>query len=240
VLVSNGRELIEEGVGFGAPVVQYHDRTYFACSGEVFVETDSERKVLVKTFILDAISRKKVGRSSYVNDDFYSFIHGIFHRAYVSHKTFVPFFNKVIELRKIFGVQTDFVRVEPRGAVTARYVCLPNSVEVEVSLLKLGKVGCREILILNEQGATHFRKYSDTDGVTLIDDEIGAWETVKAEEAYLMDVDDRLSFSLRRVDGTELFRGREETPGRFSWAGFGYSLSPNVSNFKYVIRLENA
>jgi len=76
--------------------------------------------------------------------------------------------------------------------------------------------------------------------VTLIDDEIGAWETVKAEEAYLMDVDDRLSFSLRRVDGTELFRGREETPGRFSWAGFGYSLSPNVSNFKYVIRLENA
>ena len=35
VLVLNGKELIGEGVGFGAPVVVYRDRPYFSTSAEV-------------------------------------------------------------------------------------------------------------------------------------------------------------------------------------------------------------
>ncbi len=240
VLMSKGKELIEEGVGFGTPIVLYRDKTYFACSAEVFAEADSNREVLVKNFFLDSISRKKVGGSSYVDDGFYSFAHGIFHKVYVNRKTLTPFFNKIIELRKIFGMKTDFVKAEPKGVITVRYVCLTDSIHVEVSLLKLDKAGCQEILIMNEQGATHFRKYSDSDGTTLTDSKIGAWETVEADEASFTDPENRLSFSLKRLDGAKLYRGRELTPGRFSWAGLGYSLRPQFSHFKYAIKLSKS
>ena len=60
---------------------------------------------------------------------------------------------------------------------------------------------------------------------------------VKAEEASLSDIAELLSFTLRRVKSAQLFRGWEQTRGRFSWAGLSYSLSADSSNFDYVIKL---
>jgi hypothetical protein len=239
VLMTDGRELIEEGVGFGAPVVQYEDCTYFSSSAEVSVEKEGNHEVLVKSFVLDAVSRKRVGKA-FLNDYFYDFIHRPFDAIYMHNKRLKPVFNKIVELVKVLGVNTEFVKVKPRGVITVRYTCLSGSVEVAVSLAQLNKFGCKEILILNEQGAAFFRKYADSDGLVLINGQVGVWELVKAEEASFSNANGKVAFSLRNVEGSVFFRGREKIQNRCSWVGLGYSLHPRLKFFRYVIKLRHS
>jgi hypothetical protein len=231
------KELIDEGIGFGVPIVMYEDKTYFSSSADA-TQVRSNSNVLVKSFLLDTISRKRVGKAAYINDRFYSFFHRIFEKAYVNCKRLSPLFNLIMLLRKTLNVHTDFVKTAPRGTVTVTYTYFPDSVRVNVDLTRLNRAGCKQILILNEQGATFFRKYSDTTGLSLSGQNIGAWGMVEAEEASLSDIAELLSFTLRRVKSAQLFRGWEHTRGRFSWAGLSYSLPADSSNFDYVIKLQ--
>ena len=236
ILLLDSKELVDEGIGFGVPIVMYEDKTYFSSSADA-TQVRGNSNVLVKSFLLDTISRKRVGKTSYVNDRFYSSLHGIFENAYVNCTRLSPLFNLIMLFREALNVHTDFVKAAPRGTVTVTYTCLPDLVRVNVDFTKLKREGCKQILLLNEQGATFFRKYSDTTGLSLSGHNVGAWAMVKAEEASLSDIADLLSFTLRRVKSAQLFRGWEHTRGRFSWAGLSYSLPADSPNFDYVIRL---
>jgi len=236
VLLLDGKELIDEGIGFGVPVVKYEDETYFSSSADS-TETLNERNVLVKSFLMDTISRKRVGKAAYINESVYSFFHRFFEKTYLNWKKLTFLFNAIMELRRILKVETDFVKATPRGTITLTYTCLPDMVRVSVDLTGLNRAGCKQILFLNEQGSSFFRKYVDSDGLTLSDQDIGAWAIVKAKEASLSDFAGSLTFSLRKVKAAQLFRGWENTRGRFSWTGLSYSLLPEAVAFDYVIKL---
>jgi hypothetical protein len=237
VLMLDGKELIEEGMGFGVPVVKYLDKTYFSSSARCYIHENENHPTLVKSFALDTVSRKRIGKASYINDEFYRFFHRLFERAYLGRKSLAHIFSRIMELRRIVGVQTEFIKVNPRGIVTVEYSCQPSIIRVQVDLSELELAGCQEILIVNEQGSTFFRKYFDSDGLNLFDERIGAWEMVNAKEASLSDVKETLKFTLGNKDSGALFRGWEKTKGRFSWAGLSYSLHPRLSTFDYVIKL---
>jgi len=237
VLVLDGRELIEEGVGFGLPVVKYDDKTYFSSAAQTWLQADSDPPTLVKTFSFDTISRKRFGKDSYVNDRFYASVHRFFEKAYLTRNEMAPAFNAIMELRKAMKIETDFVRVPSRGKVKVKYTCFPDLLRVQVDFSELHKEGCREILVMNEQGSNFFTKYTDSNGLLLIGRRIGPWQKVKATKASLSDRKDTLSFTLENLDSADLFRGWERTKGRFSWAGLGYSLSPTISGLGYNIGL---
>lgn len=238
VLVLDGNELVEEGAGFGCPVVKYFDEAYFSTSAQSSIQRTRNGAVLTKCFNMDAISRKTVGNSSYVNEDFYSLIHKIFEMNYLRHKSFVSAFNIVMMLRKLLKINTQFVKADPRGKIAVKYETVtPDELQVTVDLSKLKQAGCEEILILNEQGSTFFREYADSDGLSLYDRTIGAWDAIAASEASLSDSEQRLTWTLHRVKEARLFRGWEQTRGRFSWAGLGYSLPPGTSWFSYSLKL---
>lgn len=239
VLVLDGEELVEEGIGFGAPVVVYDDRPYFSTSAEVIVQPRGNRNVIVKSFLMDTVSRKRVGKNFYVNDSLYKFFHERFHTVYVNNKKLNPAFNWLMALRRILRIETEFIKVEPRGRAIVQFTFHPDSIDIEVSLRQLDTRSCREILILNEQGASFFKKYQDSNRQTLIDEEVGAMEKVDAESASFATMNDKAQFTLMNDKTTEFFRGREKTRGRFSWAGFGYSLSPSTRVFRYTISLKN-
>jgi hypothetical protein len=235
VLVYRGKEIIDEGMGFGAPVVLYPDRTFYSSSAETsFYQTDN-LKVLTKKFVIDTISRRKLN-ALYINDRAYHFFHKHFHNLYTQKKALSPILTKLIELTKIFGVSTEFQKVDARGSVTIKYLCSFNLIEIEVSLSEI-KRDYKEIAILNEQGASFFRKYSDTAGLVLLYDKIGAWELVKADAASFSQIDGKISFSLSNKSNSRLLRGRENIKGLYSWVGFCYFLDPNVAKFRYEIKL---
>lgn len=237
VLLIDGKEIIEEGVGFGTPVVLYEDRPYFSSSAQIQLQANGDRSVLTKSFSMDTVSRKRFRKAFYLNDSFYIFFHRRFHNVYTRRGKVTPILTKIIELRKALRINTEFHKVKPRGTITVKYTCSPGTIEVEVQLSRLDRARCKEIQILNEQGASFFRKYSDSDGLTLVDGQIGAWETVEADEVSLSNLKETIAFTMRNKAEATLLRGREVVPKRYSWVGFCYSLNPRTQRFKYAIKL---
>jgi hypothetical protein len=239
VLLLGEKELVEEGMGFGAPVVKFKDKTYFSSSACCSISKTADGFDLTKHFILDTISRKRVGDANYINDRVYRGARRLFERAYLSQTSLFPFFDNLMELRQALKVQTEFVKVPNRGTIGVNYSVRSDSIEILVNITGLEKAECEEILILNEQGSTFFRKYSDSEGLILNDSQIGAWSEVKTKKAFLSYLAGNLRFSLETRDKSQLFRGWEKTRGRFAWAGLSYSLPPQQAFFDYVIKFGN-
>ena len=237
VLMLDGIELIEEGVGFGVPIVKYEDKTFFSSTAEVSTRKVGSDYMLTKVYTLDTVSLKKFGQTSYIDDGLYSPLRKTFQMLYLKHKKLTPIFNKVMELRDLANIKTEFVAVKPRGTITVTYDCQPTAINIQADFSKVALNKCREILMLNEQGSGIFQKYTDSNGSNLLGSKIGAWEKITAKQASLKSVNGQISFSLQNGGGATLFRGWERTRKRFSWAGLSYSMRPNNGVFAYTIRL---
>lgn len=232
VLLYRGRELIEEGVGFGVPVVKYADKTYFPGKATVSIND----RTLTKVYTLNMISVKKLGAAGYIDDRLYSTLRRNFERLYLQKKL-KGLFNKVMEVRDALKVSTEFQMVKPRGKVTVTYSCQPSCIGIHADYSELSLDGCREMLMLNEQGSSYFQKYVDSDGSVLVGNQIGAWDPVNAGSASLQSISWPLKFSVSSRPGALLYRGYERTHRRFSWAGLSYSIKLNSTGFSYSIDL---
>ncbi len=240
VLMVNGVEVVEEGAGFGVPIVKYSNRTFFSTTAEVHAsDVSSNCVVLQKCYSLDAVSRKQIHGVN-VSDDFYRTFRKAFERLYLSNPNLLPVFDWVMQVRQPLGFQTRFVKVPSKGKVTVTYQCFPSQIKVHVDLSALDKAMCREVLLLNEQGAAHFRRYRDSEGNCLWERQIGAWTKVTANKGAFYDAKTGLFFSLENIEGATLYRGREQVKARFSWSGMTYSINPRSNNFDYTIRMTRA
>jgi hypothetical protein len=237
VLLLNGKELIEEGVGFGVPVVKYADKTFFSSTAEVALERSGIGYTLTKAFTIDTVSMKKLGNSSYIDDKIYSSLRKTFQLLYLKHGRLNPLFNKVMEIRNLFNIKTEFLNVKPRGTIIVTYNCQPNKIDITADYADISLNQCQEVLLLNEQGSSIFQAYTDSSGKRLVGNKIGAWNRVVADTAALQSSKGQLGFSLQSIDGASLFRGYEHTRKRFSWAGLSYSLKPMDGAVRYSIAL---
>ena len=239
ILVINGSELVEEGAGFGVPIAKYSDTTLFSRKATVYVEElDENAAVITKVFLLDSVSKKQV-HGAFINDKIYSAFHRTFEKAYLNRGNMRSIFDWIMRLRRTIGVETHFVNVSPRGKVTVRYLCYPNHIKVCADFSEVDMTSCQEILILNEQGATFFRKYRNGSAV-LLDKKIGAWTRVDEEKAQFSDLEEHISFSLGKRDSATMYCGWEQVKDRFSWAGITYALSPKTLIFNYTIQIKNS
>jgi hypothetical protein len=223
ILVADGFELVEEGAGFGLPVAKFNDKTFFPGSAVLSFIDEGPPPVVEKTYIMDTVSVKQIGGSR-ISDTLYHPIHRAFSRLYLSLGRLRFAFDTVMELRNVVGVRTSFETAKPRGSVVVRYTLHPDIVEIE-GYAEL-EASCKELVFLNEQGASIFRRYSDANAVELIDERMGAWDRIEAGEATLSDLENKLSFTVHNPRRAGFFRGRELVRGRLSWAGLSLSFKP--------------
>jgi hypothetical protein len=234
VLVRGGVEVVEEGAGFGLPIAKYRDKTYFPGSATLTLVEGTPVPVVVKTYRMDTISVKSLGGSR-ISDAVYHPVHGLFSRLYLSLGALRPAFDAVIELRNAAGVRTSFETTTSRGEVEVRYTLHPGRVEIEASPMLAE--GCEKLVLLNEQGASTFRVYSDASR-RLVEKQMGAWDRVDEPEATLSDLGGGLSFTVERPRGAGLWRGRESVRGRLSWAGLALSFA-SPETVRYTVRVDS-
>ena len=231
VLELESTEIIGEGIGFGAPVVIYADDVFFSRAARL---VNVGPKNITKIFQMDSISRVEF-RGIIFGGSFYKKFYDIFSGFYMETIRSQAFFRILMALKRSLGFRTRYMSVEERGSVRVKFKFIPPKVLVNVDLTGLQTSGCKEILLLNEQGAKSFSRYSDSNGTYQDVSQMGAWEEVKSQSATIEGVD--VKFTVDQQDGAKLLRGREEVRGRLSWIGFAYSLQPSIKEFDYVIQI---
>lgn len=234
VLEYKGSEIIGEGTGFGFPIVIYKDESYFSSSAEVFIEKIKDSTIIIKEFNMDTIARNKYRNLKLENKTARSLIRYLSY-LYQKNKKF-----RFLTLKKIFvdmGIKSTYIKTKSIGKISVTYKITGKKILIEVNFQKFGKLNPKKLFVLNEQSANFFGKYVDSNKLILKNDEIGAWDCVDANWAFLMDLNNRVGFKLWKNKKSILRRGRESMKDRLDWAGLDYQVKPNTKIFKYEIEI---
>lgn len=215
--------MVGEGTGFGVPVLQYLDGMYFSGESRLFLSRREKLQVIRKEFLMDSTPIRKIGNSRIRSRLLLTFWRYL-HELYMKHRRW-RFIIRVSISRRI-GVRTRFAKVNPVGKVILTYVFNKNHIHITVDLGLVERKDLQNVFLLNEQGSECFRRYSDSNGTTLYDSQIGAWEAVEAAHVTMTDANGKVGFRLSQIAGMTLRRGREYIHGSQDWAGLDYALQP--------------
>jgi hypothetical protein len=240
VLTYRGRELAEEAVGFGVPVLKQGLETVFP--GEVVLElahTDSTWTITAD-YCLNRVERMSQPNKTKIGNPW-------FYAAKNSLSAFMvrfapargPLTALSSGLRGLFGWKTTYVKAGFSIPVKMTYAFDQTtgvlSIEADLAGLPPGRIS--EVIVMIEQGAHYFNQYSDSSGKRLSGKGVGSWDEVTAEEASFASNAQQVAFSVHQVPGARLFRGRELIGARLAWSGFGYSFPPTQGTFGCTIRI---
>lgn len=234
IVTCNGKERVGEGTGFGFPVLVCPKETIFSGSANVRISKTSEITKIVKEFHMDRVCRNKLGNLRLENQRIRTLMK---HLAglYQQNKHFRSLLFR--QLISNLGVEVAFEKTEPVGNISVTYELNKNFVDIQVDLSQIETQYKKGVFILNEQSAGFFRKYSDSHNTILLDDKVGAWDSVNAEFASLTDIHDRFGFRVWQAESALLRRGRETMQDYLDWVGLDYELSPKMNVFKYRVEL---
>lgn len=236
ILSYGNQDLSEEGLGFGVPVLKFNQETFFPGFLRSRIEREGNYTVIKATYHMNLVARM-TRRGRRISKRIVYRVREFFSSLHRNHPRLRRWLSSVSEtLRHTLSLDDVFETVPSAGEVQAIYAVDGSTIHVDLKVEK--GCGCKEVIVLNEQGANSFDAYCDSDGLFLQGDAIGTWDEVFAKEAHFLDLQHRLTFMIQRVDWAKLFRGREVSPRRLAWAGFAYVLPPITESFAYTIHLD--
>lgn len=237
LLAIDENDLSEEGIGFGAPILKVNHKAIFPGSAQITTVRDRDKTIVTVDYDLNLVERMTIKGNKIDNRAFYRM------KKYLSclHRE-CPCIRKMLTqasntLRFYFDIETRFEEVTSFGIVHVLYVIHAGNILINVDTSRVKKYNCTGIMLMNEQGANYFDKYHDSSGLSLKGNAIGTWDETFADRASFEDTSHKFEFTMQKVAGAKLFRGRELVPGRLAWAGLAYSIPPDTTNFSYNIRL---
>lgn len=240
ILIYHRKQLVEEGMGFGVPVINFSEEMFFSKSSQVFAVKEHNFIMITKSFDINAVERKKIGNRRFISNQFFYYIQELSGRIYRNHGGLRKLIWEMgFLLEKALDIGRKYVTVKSKGIVTFTYNIYSDRIHVRCDFTKLNKKNQKNIFVLNEQGSSFFRKYYDTNGLTLTNHKIGAWERINARKACFSDLEDGFCFCLSKVKNSALYRGREVMEDETAWSGLIYKLTPNIDFFNYIIRIND-
>lgn len=258
-LLLDGRDLTEEGVGFGVPVALRGLAAVFPGSvaaavsdplGDVdpcAADSVEYRLDLAERLVRAPASARATGRSPRrrapdgrpIDPSLLDRAHDRLSRLHRERPSTRPALDAgSTVLRRALRLTTRFTPTSPAGDAVVRYASpAPGALCVTVDPRGITDPGVTGLAMMNEAGAGFFRVYRDSTGLRLADDAIGSWAEVRAAWAALAAPALGLEMLAAPVPGARLFRGRELSPGRLAWAGFAHLLAPPWEPFSYFLHV---
>lgn len=240
LLLDHGEELAEEGVGFGVPVIMRGLQAIFPGDIQLNLSEDGPLQVVRAIYTLNL--EEKIGKPAQMEIEskllyaVKNYLAALIRRL-PSLRGFLTSISNL--MRKVFAWETMYEQSEFSFEVSMRYSINQQAGIVNVAMEKLdvSTSGITEMVVMNEQGARTFDHYIDSSGNALQGTEIGCWDEVAAQEALFISPAHEVAFTLERVAGAKLYRGRELVESRLSWAGFGYSFPAHFDHFEYQLKI---
>ncbi|HII07716.1 MAG TPA: hypothetical protein HA349_10505 [Methanotrichaceae archaeon] len=238
VISMKGENLCEEGVGFGVPVLKFGDEAAFPGRSRSKIWKEGDHTVVEIDYDINLVSRLAIG-NRLIDGDRPCRAKGRIDRLHRDH----PPLRRTIDLvsvlfRRALSMETRLVEADSYGRAKVVHAISQNGkIDVQVRYMPKAE-GCTEMAIMNEQGASSFDRFCNSEGMDLSSEEIGSWKRTSAEWAGFIDAEHDLFFKLWKTEGAELFYGRETRPGRLAWAGFAHVISmTDRRDFEYKIDL---
>jgi len=236
ILLCDGADVVGEGTGFGIPIAKYSDETIFPGSSILYVRRNGNLVEIRKEFFMDLIIRDRFWNLQLENPEI-RMLFDYFSALYQRHRRFARTVLVLKSLLLKLGIKSSFIGGPDRGIVAATYILDQKRILVKLDFSQLVRTNLRKVFVLNEQGAHFFRAYSDSEGVRLVDEEIGFWDNVTAKSAKIANEQKKIGFSLKRIEGTSLRQGRELMKDSLDWVGLDYEVDPECNYFEYEIEL---
>ncbi len=230
------RNLSEEGIGFGAPVFKFGEEAIFPGSWRAKIEEHEGSTLVTADYVMNMAART-TRRGRLMKSRFFYRSRNVFSSLHRNHPSLRSGLNLSASIsRKVLQLEDTFAEVSPVGSVRAIYAIKDCEIQIDLSFSK--SKGCSEIIVMNEQGANHFDTYRDSNGLILHGSDIGCWDEVHAKETSFIDSVDKIAFTLKRVKGARMFRGRELSSKWLAWSGLAYVLPPETDSFAYSIIID--
>jgi hypothetical protein len=236
-----GKSLAEEAVGFGVPVIKKKLHTLFP--GRVNLDFQEANGVWTIHAVYDLnLEERIIDVQAHIPKAEMLYRTKNLLAAFIRR---FPLFRRTLtrlssQLRSTFGWKTTYQKscLNPQIRITYTIPEFSGTMNVETDVSGVKGNDFSEVVIMNEQAARHFDRYTDTDMNSFKDDQIGCWDVVSAPKATFISQTHKVSFSLQQAKGVTLFRGWEKVGSRLDWAGFGYSFHPKLGKFSYTLRIE--
>jgi len=237
VLVFRENELVEEGIGLGAPVCLYRDGARFSLSAATYV--DESNPLIVKIFNMNAIESKRFRHFIVRQGSFAFHFLRILEKAYQGSRRLHDEATMMLELTSFMGLRNEYIASGSKGEISVSYAPSLTGLRVNVDFRKLVTDGLQAIIIGNEMGGRLFTEYNDSSGRRLKGRQIEPWRPIRVEWASLRSPKFGFGFRLRRPDGWLMVRGREVVDNRISWSGINlmYNGIPTSRTLDYTIEI---
>jgi hypothetical protein len=236
ILVCNGSELVEEGLGIGVPVCRYQDGTRFSLRADTFLE-DSENPRLVRIYDMNGIASKRFRGSSIRRGSSPASLLKILEEGYRGLRKVRVGAAMIMDTLSLLGMRNDYMESRSRGQVAVTYHRSSKGVRIEANLGELSREGLQSIVFANEQGGSIFNEYEDSTGLRLHDTQIEAWRTIRAEWASLYSRLFVAGFRIIRPNGWHIIRGREAIKNRICWSGLDLFCDEFPQTLDYSVEI---
>lgn len=231
-------DLCEEGVGFGVPIIQYKRDFFFPGKSITSYEGKIKSGTFWKKYTMDLIDRRQ-GRHSTQIDMLSWAPQRLYNRIYKSFygRSVLRFIESRFEFLRPDFDPSVFFKVRDRGTVLVTYVVDSDMNEISVTMDFSGihTAGLQYIYISNELGGNLFDVYTDSAGVVLRGDAIGAWDRIDASWATLYSSTRRIGFCVSIPGKIQAFRGREIIGRDICWSGIIFMAPPSTTMLNYRI-----
>jgi hypothetical protein len=237
IIVCNGMELVEEGLGIGVPVCRYRDGTRFSLSAETYVNDSETNPRITKIYDLNAIASKRFRGTRIRRGRYLANLLKVLEKWYRGLRRYTAEATLMLDMLSLLGMKNEYLESHSKGRITVTYCCSGRELKINAALDRLCHEGLQSVAFANEQGGRLFDEYTDSTGIRLHGREVEPWRITRAERAALHSRELGVGFSLQRPTGWQIVRGREVVRDRISWSGLDllYNGIPQTPEYRVQI-----
>lgn len=236
VLVLNGRELAEEGLGLGFPVCLYEDGAHFSLNAVTLVNDSKPIPSITKIYDMNAIESKKFRGAVIIRDSYSERLLRSLEKAYRDVRRLHVGATTMLDVVSMLGLRNEYVESDSKGQISVTYERNEEALRINVNFELLMPEHLQALVVGNEQGGSFFTAYTDP-FVRLEGKKIEPWRPTSVEWATLSCPEHNIGFKLRRPDAWRIIRGREVVENRISWSGLNLMCDrvPASKTLSYTI-----
>jgi hypothetical protein len=238
VLVRDGIELVEEGLGLGIPICRYRDGTRFSLNATTCINDSEANPTIIKVYDMNGKAAKMFRGVSIRRETRLSHFIRSLERVYQNFHRLRRVKNLTLDVVSLVGLTSEYMTAYSRGQIAVTYRLTGNGLLVQADFTNLSQDGLQAVIFGNEQGGRIFDSYSDSDGTRLKGREIEPWKKTAAKCASLNSARFGVRFGLSRTQGWEIVMGREVIRNRISWCGLNLLRIGAPDSLEYNVEIQ--